>query len=114
MNMLLVDEDQHRANLLTQSASRGGHLVSVAYDLSTALDWLTDTRFDLIVLNTKFSMSLINNAVITIREKSPSAHSRIVAVTDCLNDQTLDASFRDPLDIEEFKLFLDEWNIRNG
>ncbi|MDN7799594.1 MULTISPECIES: hypothetical protein [Burkholderia cepacia complex] len=108
MNMLLVDEDKGRANRLMRYASRGGHLVSVAYDLNTALDWLIDTRFDLIILNTKFSASLVHNAVVTIREKSPSMHSRIVVVTDSLNDQATDVSFKDSLDIEEFKRFLDE------
>lgn len=107
MNMLIVDFDRERAHRLMRHASRAGHPVSVAYDLDTALEWAAGTRFDLIVLNSKFAASVIDDALVKIRKGSPSAHSRIVAVNDGENHSSLDATFQEYLDAEDLQPLLE-------
>ncbi|WP_454872131.1 hypothetical protein [Paraburkholderia xenovorans] len=108
MNLLLVDQDPGRARRLMQRASHLGHLVSVTYDLDTALEWTAGTRFDLIVLNSEFPATIIGEALVKIRETTPSSHSRIAALSDRQCQLAFDTPLERPLDIEDIESFLTE------
>lgn len=51
MNILFVDDDRERGELLSRNACRLGHISSVAYTRRTALEYANTARFDVIVVN---------------------------------------------------------------
>ncbi|WP_143026493.1 response regulator transcription factor [Paraburkholderia fungorum] len=51
MNILFVDDDRERGELLSRNACRLGHISSVAYTRRAAVEYANTACFDVIVVN---------------------------------------------------------------
>jgi DNA-binding NtrC family response regulator len=80
MNILFVDDDRNRAELLTRDACRRGHISSVAYNCRTATEYANTARFDVVVINIPPDVASSGNLRAAIRHHGLSREAVLIEV----------------------------------
>ncbi|MEM1140399.1 MAG: response regulator [Pseudomonadota bacterium] len=104
-NILLIDDDEDFANLVSISLSRAGHLIECAHSGSAALELIATGRFKVVLVDLKMgdatgrSWSFAGlNLCRLIRQLPDGDHPRIVILTGNRNRQNLSIYFANGAD----------------